>query len=33
LFGYDFIKLVKNAFVPGEMERFVSDFKKMQDMI
>gem|GEM_PF-5416042 len=33
LFGYDFIKLIKNALVSGKVERLVSNFKKMQDMI
>jgi len=33
LFGYDFIKFVKNTLVPSEMERFISDFEKMEDTI
>ena len=33
LFGYDFIKLIKNALVSGKVEWLVSNFKKMQDMI
>ena len=33
LFGHDFVKLIEDAFVSCEVERLVSDFKKMQDMI
>ena len=33
LFGYNFIELIENAFVPGKMKRLVPNFKKMQDMI
>ena len=33
LLCYDFVDLIEDAFVPGKVERLVSNFKQMQDMI